>query len=97
ATVTRSTDEPEEITAGAGTGYFALVWSSGSGLSRNIVGGAGTLVDGIAAELAGRVQPGTEVVEGPEEGGCVRVRSRQGGAEQTLLARHAIVATKAFD
>jgi len=38
ATVTRSTAEPEEITAGAGTGYFALVWSAGSGLSRNIVG-----------------------------------------------------------
>ena len=31
ATVTRSTAEPEEITAGAGTGYFALVWSSGVG------------------------------------------------------------------
>ena len=55
ATVTRSTAEPEEITAGAGTGYFALVWSSGGGLSRNIVGGAGALIDGIAAELAGRV------------------------------------------
>ena len=41
ATVTRSTAEPEEITAGAGTGYFALVWSSSSGLSRNIIGGAG--------------------------------------------------------
>ncbi len=31
ATVTRSTAEPEEITAGAGAGYFALVWSSGGG------------------------------------------------------------------
>jgi protoporphyrinogen/coproporphyrinogen III oxidase len=97
ATVTRSTAEPEEITAGAGTGYFALVWSSGSGLSRNIVGGAGTLIDGIAAELPGLVQTGAEVLEVAEEGERVRVRYRQGGAERELSARHAVVATKAFD
>ena len=68
ATVTRSTAEPEEITAGAGTGYFALVWSSGGGLSRNIVGGAGALIDGIAAELAGRIVTDAEVLEVAEEG-----------------------------
>ena len=97
ATVTRSTAEPEEITAGAGTGYFALVWSSGGGLSRNIVGGAGALVDGIAAELAGRVVHHAEVLEVVPEGDLVRVRYRQAGAERELCARHAIVATKAFD
>ena len=68
ATVTRSTAEPEEITAGAGTGYFALVWSSGGGLSRNIVGGAGVLIDGIAAELPGRIVTG-----------CRRAGGRAGG------------------
>jgi oxygen-dependent protoporphyrinogen oxidase len=97
ATVTRSTAEPEEITAGAGTGYFALVWSSGSGLSRNIVGGAGTLIDGIAAELAGRVVTDAEVLEVADEGELVRVRYRQAGSERELRARHAIVATKAYD
>jgi oxygen-dependent protoporphyrinogen oxidase len=97
ATVTRSTAEPEEITAGAGTGYFALVWSSGGGLSRNIVGGAGALIDGIAAELAGRVVHGAEVLEVVPEGELVRVRYRQAGTERELLARHAVVATKAFD
>jgi oxygen-dependent protoporphyrinogen oxidase len=97
ATVTRSTAEPEEITAGAGTGYFALVWSSGGGLSRNIVGGAGTLVDGIAAELGGRVVNGAEALEVADEGELVRVRYRQAGTERELRARHAIVATKAFD
>jgi protoporphyrinogen/coproporphyrinogen III oxidase len=97
ATVTRSTAEPEEITAGAGTGYFALVWSSGGGLSRNIVGGAGTLIDGIAAELAGRVVNGAEVLEVVPEDGFVRVRYRQARSEHELLARHAVVATKAFD
>ena len=97
ATVTRSTAEPEEITAGAGTGYFALVWSSGSGLSRNIVGGAGTLIAGIAAELGDRVTHDAEVLEVVPEGELVRVRYRQAGAERELRARHAIVATKAFD
>jgi oxygen-dependent protoporphyrinogen oxidase len=97
ATVTRSTAEPEEITEGAGTGYFALVWSSGSGLSRNIVGGAGTLVDGISAELGSKIVTGAEVQEVAEEAGVVRVRYRYDGADQELLARHAIVATKAFD
>ena len=82
---------------GHGCGYFALVWSSGGGLSRNIVGGAGALIDGLAAELGGRVQTGTEVLEVADDGERVRVRYRQGGAEHTLLARHAIVATKAFD
>ena len=63
ATVIRSTAEPEEISAGQGIGYFALVWAAGSGLSRNIVGGAGVLVDGIAAELGDKVVTGCEVTE----------------------------------
>jgi oxygen-dependent protoporphyrinogen oxidase len=97
ATVTRSTAEPEEITEGAGTGYFALVWSSGGGLSRNIVGGAGTLVDRIATELGGRVVRDAGVQGVAVEGDVVRVRYRHGGGEHDVLARHAIVATKAFD
>ena len=97
ATVTRSTAEPEEITAGAGTGYFALVWSSGSGLSRNIVGGAATLIEAIAAELPGRIVTDAAVQEIAQEGDVVRVRYRSGGSDHELRARHAIVATKAYD
>ena len=97
ATVTRSTAEPEEITAGAGTGYFALVWSSSSGLSRNIVGGAGTLIDGLAAELGPKIVTAADVQEVADEGDSVRVRYRYGGEDHELRARHAIVATKAFD
>jgi oxygen-dependent protoporphyrinogen oxidase len=97
ATVTRSTAEPEEITAGAGAGYFALVWSSGGGLSRNIVGGAGVLIDSIASELGESIVKDAEVLEVIPDGDLVRVRYRQGGAEHELRARHAIVATKAHD
>lgn len=41
-TVSRSSGDPEEISAGAGVGYFLLVWDKGAGLARNIVGGAAT-------------------------------------------------------
>ncbi len=90
ATVTRSTAEPEEITAGAGTGYFALVWSAGSGLSRNIVGGAQVLIDGIAAELPGRIVTDADVQEVVQEDELVRVRYRAGRGRPRALraARH---------
>ncbi len=97
ATVERSTAEPEEITVGAGTGYFALVWSSGGGLSRNIVGGAGALVDGIASELGERIVNDAEVQEIALEGDARARPLPPGRRDRELRARHAIVATKAFD
>lgn len=97
ATVTRSTAELDEIAFGHGAGYFALVWNAGEGLSRNILGGPGTLIDGIAGALPDRVVAGAEVREVATEGELVRVRYREGGADREVLARHAVVATKAFD
>ena len=38
-TVTRSSAEMHQISAGAGVGYFNLVWNIGAGLSHSIVGG----------------------------------------------------------
>jgi oxygen-dependent protoporphyrinogen oxidase len=92
-TVTRSTGEPEVLSAGHGVGYFALVWQRGGGLSRNIVGGSSRLIDGIARELPGRIRTGTTVdaVIGGED----RVTVRAGGEE--LQARHVVVATPAFE
>jgi oxygen-dependent protoporphyrinogen oxidase len=97
ATVTRSTAELDEVSFGHGAGYFALVWSSSGGLSRNIIGGAGRLIEGMAAALPGRVVTGALVHEVTEQDGLVRVRYASGGAEQEVVARHAVVATKAFD
>ena len=45
-TVTRSAADPHEISAGAGIGYFSLVWNIGQGLNRGIVGGPSTLTQG---------------------------------------------------
>jgi oxygen-dependent protoporphyrinogen oxidase len=97
ATVTRSTAEPEEISAGHGIGYFALVWSKGGGLSRNIIGGAGRLIEGIAAELGDAVVTSAEVTGVAEHGDVVEVSYLRDGREQVAAARHVVMATKAFD
>jgi protoporphyrinogen/coproporphyrinogen III oxidase len=93
ATVTRSTAELDEIAFGHGAGYFALVWNAGKGLSRNILGGPGRLIDGIAAGLPDRIRTGVEVEEIAVDGDLVRIRT----GDDEVLARHVVVATKAFD
>ena len=97
ATVTRSTAELEEISFGHGAGYFSLVWSAGKGLSHNILGGPSRLIDGMVAGLPGGVETRAEVQDVSLEDGGVRVRFRQGESEHEARARHAILATKAFD
>jgi len=97
ATVTRSTAELDEIAFGHGAGYFSLVWNAGKGLSYNVLGGPGRLIEGIAAELPGRIIMGAEAYEVVTEGDLVRVRYRQNGSDREVLARHVILATKAFD
>jgi oxygen-dependent protoporphyrinogen oxidase len=96
ATLNRSSGEPEELAAGYGVGYFHLVWNRSAGLSRNILGGPGTLVDALAAGLEGRVRLGAEATEVVADGDGVVVRYRQRGVEHELRARNAVVATPAF-
>ena len=96
ATVTRSTAELDEISFGHGAGYFALVWSSGGGLSQNVLGGSSRLIEALAAGVPGGVRPGGRhqiSLDGDE----VRVRYREDGSEREAAARHVVVATKAFD
>jgi len=97
ATVTRSTAEPEEVSFGHGAGYFALVWSSGGGLSSNVVGGPSRLIEALADELAGRIADGTEVTDVAADGELVRIRATGPGGERELRARHAVLACKAFE
>src|SRR5919106_142942 len=68
ATVTRSTAELDEIAFGHGAAYFSLVWNAAKGLSHNVLGGPGRLIDGIAAGLPGRVLTGAKVDEVAVEG-----------------------------
>ena len=72
-TVTRSAGDPHEISAGAGIGYFSLVWNIGQGLNRNIVGGPSTLTESLAVAL-GEVRVADE-----EQGAVVEDRQVEGG------------------
>jgi oxygen-dependent protoporphyrinogen oxidase len=97
ATVTRSTAELDEISFGHGAGYFSLVWSAGQGLSHNVLGGPGRLIEGMVAGLPGGVAVGAEVHEVSTEDGLVRVRYLEAGSSREVFARHVVLATKAFD
>jgi oxygen-dependent protoporphyrinogen oxidase len=94
-TVTRSAADPHEIAAGAGIGYFSLVFNIGQGLGRGIVGGPSTLTQGIAAALGDRVQLDAEVVEIVHRTRSVVVRYRRNGMDNEVEARYAVLATPA--
>jgi oxygen-dependent protoporphyrinogen oxidase len=94
-TVTRSAADPDEISAGAGIGYFSLVWNIGQGLNRNIVGGPSTLTQGLATALGDRVQLGAEVDEIVHTKRSVVVRYRQDGVDREVEGRCVVLATPA--
>jgi oxygen-dependent protoporphyrinogen oxidase len=94
-TVTRSAADPHEIAAGAGIGYFSLVWNIGQGLSRGIVGGPSTLTQSIATALGGRVQLDAEVVEIVHTTRSAIVRYRQDGMDNEVEGRCVVLATPA--
>jgi protoporphyrinogen/coproporphyrinogen III oxidase len=94
-TVTRSAADPDEIAAGAGIGYFSLVWNIGQGLNRGIVGGPSTLTQGIATALGDRVQLHAEVVEIVHTKRSVVVRYRQDGVDKEVEGRWVVLATPA--
>ncbi|MFI6370108.1 NAD(P)/FAD-dependent oxidoreductase [Streptomyces sp. NPDC050546] len=94
-TVTRSAADIDQLSAGAGVGYFSLVWNIGGGLSQSILGGPSTLTERIAASLAGRVRLNATVDEIVRKNGSVVVRYRQDGAEREVEARCVVLATPA--
>lgn len=94
-TVTRSAGDMDQISAGAGLGYFSLVLGFGQGLSRGIVGGPSTLTESLAAALGDTVQLGAEVQEVVHRADSVLVRYRQDGADHEVEARTVVLATTA--
>ncbi|MFP5022557.1 flavin monoamine oxidase family protein [Pseudonocardia phyllosphaerae] len=94
-TVTRSSANLDQIAAGAGIGYFSLVWNIGGGLNRNILGGPSTLTESIAAALGDRVQLGAAVHEVVQRDGSVVVRYHQDGRDHEVQARAVVLATQA--
>jgi len=94
-TVTRSAGDMDQISAGAGIGYFSLVLGFGQGLSRGIVGGPSTLTESLSVALDDRVQLGAEVHEVVQRPGSVLVRYRQNGQDHEVQARTVVLATTA--
>ncbi|MEA5455667.1 FAD-dependent oxidoreductase [Sinomonas sp. JGH33] len=94
-TVTRSAGDMDQISAGAGIGYFSLVLGIGQGLNRGIVGGPSTLTETIAASLGDRVQLGATVHEVVHRKDSVLVRYSQGGVDREVEARAVVLATTA--
>lgn len=94
-TVTRSTGEMHEISAGSGIGYFNLIWNLGAGLSHSILGGPSTFTQALADGLGDRVQTGARVLEVVQHADSVTVRYRQHDQEHEVHARSVIMATTA--
>jgi protoporphyrinogen/coproporphyrinogen III oxidase len=94
-TVTRSAADPHEISAGAGIGYFSLVWNIGQGLNRGILGGPSTLTQGIATALGDRAQLDADVTEIVHTKRSVVVRYRQNGVDCEVEGRCVVLATPA--
>ncbi|GAA3826593.1 flavin monoamine oxidase family protein [Streptomyces phyllanthi] len=94
-TVTRSAADIDQLSAGAGVGYFSLVWNIGAGLSQSILGGPSTLTESIAAALGDRVRLSAPVDEIVHKKDSVVVRYRQDGVEQEVEARCVVLATPA--
>jgi oxygen-dependent protoporphyrinogen oxidase len=94
-TVTRSSADLDEISAGAGVGYFSLVWNIGGGLSQSIIGGPSTLTEGIAAALGDRLQVNATVHEIVQTNRSVVIRYRQDAVDKEVQARCAVLATPA--
>jgi oxygen-dependent protoporphyrinogen oxidase len=94
-TVTRSAGDMDQISAGAGIGYFSLVMGFGQGLGRGIVGGPSTLTESLAVALGDRVQLGAVVQEVVQKPDSVVVRYRQHGVDHEVTARTVVLATTA--
>lgn len=95
-TVTRSAGELDQVSAGAGIGYFHLVWDRSGGLSRNIIGGSSTLPETIAAALGDRVRTDIKTTQVIVHGDHVEITYLDSeGQEHTVRTRHVIMATPA--
>ncbi len=96
STLTRSSGEPEELAAGYGVGYFHLVWNRVAGLSRNIIGGSGAVIDALALGLGDRARTSAQVAAVERERDGVRVHFVEAGRQREIRARAAVVATPAY-
>ncbi|MFD2831367.1 NAD(P)/FAD-dependent oxidoreductase [Corticicoccus populi] len=94
-TVSRSTGNPEEISAGAGIGYFHMIWNKKEGLSRNIIGGPSVLTEKISGALGERLKLSAKVERVVQYDNYVSVTYIKDGERRTIEAEYVIMATPA--
>lgn len=94
-TVIRSAGNMDQISAGAGIGYFSLVLGFGQGLQRGILGGPSTLTSKIAGTVDSKLQLGAEVYEVIDNKDSVTVRYTKDGANHEVQAKAVILACTA--
>lgn len=94
-TVTRSAADIDQLSAGAGVGYFSLAWNIGSGLSQSILGGPSTLTESIAVALGERVRLDAPVNEIVQKKDSVVVHFQESGVQREVEARCVVLATPA--
>ncbi|MEV7087738.1 NAD(P)/FAD-dependent oxidoreductase [Streptomyces sp. NPDC093085] len=94
-TVTRSAADIDQLSAGAGVGYFSLVWNIGGGLNQSILGGPSTLTESIAAALGERLRLRAPVDEIVQKKDHVVVRYQEAGVAHEVAARCVVLATPA--
>ncbi|MDQ0819483.1 phytoene dehydrogenase-like protein [Arthrobacter sp. V4I6] len=90
-TVTRSADESDEISAGAGIGHFSLVL----GISQGIVGGPSKLTESIAGSLHDRLHLRAAVQEVVHSKNSGVARYTQSGVDREVEARTVVLASTA--
>lgn len=94
-TVSRSTGNPEQISAGSGIGYFHMIWNKSEGLSRNVIGGPSVMTEKIASVLGDKLKLSAEVERVVQYDDYVSVTYKQNGETYTVDAKYAVLATPA--
>lgn len=94
-TVSRSTGDPEQISAGAGIGYFDMIWNKSTGLSRVIMDGPSTMTESIYSNLGDKVQLNAEVSEVIQYEDYATVQYTKDGEVHNVTAKYVVMATPA--
>lgn len=94
-TVSRSTGNPEQISAGSGVGYFHMIWNKSEGLSRNVVGGPSIMTEKIASVLGDKLKLSAKVENVRQYEDHVSVTYQQNGEHHTVDAKYVVLSTPA--
>lgn len=91
----RLSGEPEAMSGHFGSLIVGGLWSSATRTAHSVRGGMGAITDGLAARLGNRIVTGAAALGLEQDGAGIRLRISRDGKEETILARHAVIATPA--